>query len=176
MSQLRGGLSLVVETTLELLRSKVLFPILVVALVLSFFANTVSDWGVAEFERILFDVGLLGFHLVGAFLSIFWGVTAISGARENGSVETTLAAPISRFVWFLGRYFGLLTALSLASIVFVIIWQTVMLYYDFDWLGWKLSFFWLQTLCWWVLGALAMFWATITQTFIAIFCSCLLRC
>lgn len=160
MGILRGLFYLVCETTTEQLRSKILLPSLAVSVGFIYLANLVSEWGIAEFERILFDVGVAGYHFVGVFMAIVWGISGVSEARKNGSVETRLSSPIPRWLWFLGRYLGLVVSLLMASFLFLFIWQLAMLGYDFGWLGTKVVVFFSQTLCWCVLGAFSMFWAT----------------
>jgi ABC-2 type transport system permease protein len=65
-------------------------------------------------NKLLLDLGLSTLLLSGLFLSAFSATGVLSREIENKTVLTVVSKPISRPVFFLGKYAGLLTALLLA--------------------------------------------------------------
>tara|TARA_Y100000991_G_C21933432_1_gene331883 strand:- start:334 stop:1098 length:765 start_codon:yes stop_codon:yes gene_type:complete len=159
------------ESFLILRRGKLFLSSLVASMLVIIFANIASSWGVEEFYRILFDIGLLGFDMIGGMTAIIWGTYLIAEAQKDGSVEAQLASPISRNQWVIAKFLSLTLALSLLSCLLVIFWQLLMLLNNFGWLS-KLSYlFVVHTLGWFVLGSCALFFSTFCEGTTALFCS-----
>lgn len=167
---MRNFLIVVVETFLLLRRDKIFYPTVLALLAISILAQIVSEWGIEEFDKILFDLGLLGFHLFGNFIALFWGVKIIQDSASMGTVEVQLAAPISRFAWINGKYVGLCCCLLVIGAIITGLWQVMMLLNGLGIMSSsQLLVFLLQELGWMVVASIALFFASFSGFAVAIF-------
>lgn len=163
-------LTIMRQSFLLLRRDKIFLPAVVAAVMVTIFANLASEWGIEEFQKILFDVGALGFHLTGCLVATFWGTKTISEARSDGSLEIQLAAPVSRVMWLVGKYLGLVLGLILLWVLTIIFWQAIMLANNFGLMSKpQLMFFVFQLIEWALVGAVAVFYSTFAGVTIALF-------
>ena len=105
------------NTVRELVRSKLLYNLLLFAVLLIAGSLFVSELTIADFDRIIIDLGLVAIELVGALLAVLIGVSVVAGEVERRTIFPTLAKPISRASFLLGRYAGLLFVLVLNVLV-----------------------------------------------------------
>ena len=154
------------QTFTLLRRDRIFWPALAAAAFIAAAAAVASSWGTQE----LYDYGLLGFQMTGSTVAIFWGVKMIGDARQDGSMEVQLAAPVSRGLWLVGKYFGLSACLLMVSVVFVVLWEATLFALHYRLMGApQLLVFALMGLGWLVDAALAVFFATLTRPSLAIF-------
>jgi len=164
-------LAITAQTFLLLRRDKVFFPAFVVAVLIFIFANLAGDWGIEEFRKILYDIGTMGYHFLGAIIAMFWSTKLIADSKQQGSLEIELASPVSRLSWILGRYLGICCTLMLLSAFLLVVWQAMLFYNGFDWMSDKeLLVFAFLTLDWLVLAALAILFGSIASQAVAAFC------
>lgn len=157
--------------TLTLLRrDRIFIPVCFALVAISGFAVIASEWGVAEFDKILNDVGFFGFQMTGMMVAIFWGGKIVADSKTEGSIESELAAPLSRTAWLLGKYGGLAAALLLLGALIIPVWQSLLLLNGYTWLTpveW--AAFGLTILGWLVMGAVSIFWSTLMRQGVALF-------
>jgi Cu-processing system permease protein len=160
------------ETFLLLRRDKIFLPVLVSGFLITLLANLASDWSIEDFSKILFDVGIFGFQFTGSFVAIFWGSKLIHDSKQDGSVELSLAAPVSRSSWIIGRYLGLSISLALMTFIFLVFWQFFMALNDFGMMSAQhYTIFGFMYLGWLVIAAMSMFFASFCGTGVALFSS-----
>jgi Cu-processing system permease protein len=159
------------STTLTLLRrDRIFVPIVLSAMAIAIFAQLASDWSVAEFSKVLNDIGFFGFQMTGTLVAIFWGIKMVTDSKTEGSIEVELAAPISRSTWLLGKYLGLVAAFFLLAIVILVAWQAMMLLNDFGWMSQpELVALGFTILGWAVMGAVALLFGCIARQAVALF-------
>ncbi len=164
--------SIALETFLRLRRDKIFLPAALIGGGLLGLSGLASYWGVEEFFKILFDLGTSVYLFTGTTVAIFWGHKIIADSKQEGSLEVQLASPVSRSVWLLGKFLGLLGGLSALAVVFLIAWQGIYLGYGIGWLTAKdVIIFLLLSLSWVIMGAVSIFFASISQGAVALFCS-----
>ncbi len=100
----------------ELVRSKLLYNLLIFAALLIAGSLFVAQLAVADFDRMV-DIGLAAVEIVGAIMAVLIGVSIIAGEVERKTILPTLAKPISRTQFLLGRYLGLLVILAINEAV-----------------------------------------------------------
>lgn len=162
--------AVIAQTFLLLRRDKVFMPVAVMMLLSMLFAHIASFWGIAEFDKILFDVGLTGIGLTGIFVAIFWGTKLIADSKREGSLELELAAPISRGYWVVGRFIGLCTTLIFIGMLMMLTWQLFMLLNYFGWMKPRhLVIFGFQILSWIVMASLSVCIASLAAQTTAMF-------
>ena len=158
------------ESFLILRRDKIFVPVVVAGLAIAYFANLASGWGLEDFRKISFDIGLAGFRVTGAIVSILWGVRMITDPLQDRSIELRLAAPSARFIWILSRFTGLTVCLIVMGVAFTAVWQALMSINSFGRMsnadGWA---FGLLALEWLVLGSIGILMGTIAGFSTALF-------
>ncbi len=169
---MRKLLAVTKETLLLLRRDKIFVPATIIGALTCGLAVLASDWGIEEFDKILFDIGAVGYHLTGVAVAMLWGTKAVSDSRAEGSLEVQLAAPVSRPVWLLGKFLGLSICMLMLGGILLAILQALMLTTNFGWMGQKHAIvFGLLTINWLVVAALAILFASFASANIALFCT-----
>jgi ABC-type transport system involved in multi-copper enzyme maturation permease subunit len=100
-------------TLAEAIRHRILYLLLLFALVLIVLSRTLSLLTVGEGGKIIKDVGLSAINVFGLLIALFVGVGIIFREMERRTVQVTLSTPISRWEYLLGKYFGLAAAITL---------------------------------------------------------------
>jgi ABC-type transport system involved in multi-copper enzyme maturation permease subunit len=158
------------QTFILLRRDRIFWPALGASLLISAVAALFSSWGTEDLVKMRYDFGLFGFQLSGSAVAMLWGVKMISDARQDGSMEVQLAAPVSRGVWLVGKYLGLGACILLISSLFMTVWQAMLLALGYNLMqGPQLLAFAMMVLGWMVTGALAVFFASLARAPLAIF-------
>ncbi|MBI2602589.1 MAG: hypothetical protein HYW48_06000 [Deltaproteobacteria bacterium] len=154
-------LSIVCGTFSSLRRGPVFLPVLFFGALISLFASLASSWGVAEFRKILFDVGSFGFHIAGNIVAMVWAAQTLAVARQDGTLEIQLASPVPRPLWITGRFLGLALAIIVLGCSMLAIWQASLLVTGFGWMtGAELAAFTLQGVGWLVVASMGLFFAS----------------
>src|SRR3954469_16050526 len=105
------------NTVRELVRSKLLYNLLVFAVLLIGGSLFVAQLTVGDFARIMIDMGLVAIELVGALIAVLIGVSVVAGEVERRTIYATLAKPLSRTTFLMGRYAGVLVILAVNVVV-----------------------------------------------------------
>jgi hypothetical protein len=172
---MRGFLALYLEALAWLRRDKVFTPMILVGVCISLFAGVASQWTIEEFSKVLFDIGFAGFRLTGGAVAILWGSRVIHDALHDRSLDPRLAAPISRWVWYLARFCSLATVVTMMGVVFALCWQGIMIFHGFGTMTELHVWSFTLLVCEWIiLAGLAMTVATYTGFGISLFATALL--
>jgi Cu-processing system permease protein len=111
------------NTFRENLRDKILYNLVIFAVLLIGMSVLLGGLTIAEQKKIVLDMGLAAINLVGVVIAIFVGIGLVSKEIERRTVYTIMARPISRAHFILGKYFGL----TLTLLVNVLIMLAVFL-------------------------------------------------
>lgn len=109
---IRAGV-IAANTFRELARSKLLYLLLVFSLLLILGSISLTQLTIGQWSRVVLNVGLATVHISGALVAIMVGVGIIAGEVERKTVYVTLAKPLPRWQFVLGRYLGLVTVLAI---------------------------------------------------------------
>lgn len=113
-------------TLAEAIRHRILYLLLVFALVLIGGSRLLTLLTVGEDAKIIKDVGLSAINLFGVMVALFVGVGIIFRELERRTVQVTLAGPVARWEYLVGKYAGLAAAITIntlamaAALVFVL--------------------------------------------------------
>ena len=111
------------NTVREAIRSKILYTLLMFAVVMIGTSSIVSSLSYVEPERIMQDIALAAIRLFSVGIAIFLGVGLIHGEIERRTIYTILSKPVSRSEFLLGKYLGLVLTvwmqLAIMSFAFV---------------------------------------------------------
>ena len=95
------------NTYLEIIRDRILYGLLVFALLLIGLSLALGELSFAEQARISANFGFTAIHLSMVALSIFFGITLVAKEMDKKTILTLLARPISRPQILLGKCLGL---------------------------------------------------------------------
>lgn len=107
-------LTLARATFLETIRQPIFGILLLVTAGLLILNVSLAGFTLDDDDKLLLDLGLSTLLLSGLFLSAFSASGVISREIDNKTVLTVISKPVSRPVFILGKFAGLLAALSLA--------------------------------------------------------------
>ena len=107
MRALSSLMAIATTTVREAIRNRLLYTLLLFALLLILAGILLSSLSYVERERILQDVGFGAIRLFGVAIAVFVGVGLIHKEVERRTVYTILSKPISRAEFLLGKFAGL---------------------------------------------------------------------
>lgn len=97
----------------EILRDKILYNILLIALLLLFLAFLGSQLSFMGSGRIVLDFGVTAISLSSALLGAFLGSSALNREFERRTIHLALSRPISRAQFVMGKFLGVVMVLTL---------------------------------------------------------------
>ena len=126
---MRPILVIALNTFREYLRDKILYNLLLFAVLLMGASVLLADLTIMEHHKIIKDMGLAAINLGGVMIAIFVGIGLVSKEIERRTVYTIMARPISRAQFILGKYLGLVITLSVNVVVMMAVFLGTMLLY-----------------------------------------------
>jgi ABC-type transport system involved in multi-copper enzyme maturation permease subunit len=112
--------ALALNTFREAVRNKVLYILLMFALVLLALTYFFSQGALHEQLRVIRDVGLVGIEIIGALIAIFIGVNLVYKELDRKTVFALLPKPIHRWEFVLGKYVGMLVTLAVLMAIMAV--------------------------------------------------------
>ncbi len=101
------------NTFREAIRDRILYLLLVFALILIGVSRLLSLLTVGNEEKIIKDIGLSAISLFGVLTAVFVGVSLVFKEIERRTVDTLLATPVRRWQFVVGKFLGLLMVLAM---------------------------------------------------------------
>lgn len=101
----------------ESVRERVLYNLLVFALLMIAAAILLGSISVGVEEIILVNLGLAAICVFGLLMAIFIGIGLVSKEIERRTIYSILSKPVSRAEFILGKYAGLLLTLSVNTAI-----------------------------------------------------------
>lgn len=166
-------LAVIFITFKEGLRQRILYGVVIFALLLMFFAVLVSGWFMRDISKIIVDFCLSAVSIGGLLIPFFLAVNLLSKDIERKTIFAILAKPISRTQYILGKFGGLI---FLAGVVMAIlaassllsVWIGMLLYGASFFSDFSLPAFLQAVMMSWlgvvVLIALVMVWCSVTTS------------
>ena len=105
----------------EAIRQRILYLLIVFALLLMLAARFLSLLTVGEDDKIIKDIGLTAINVLGVLVALFVGVRIIFRDMERRTVQTTLATPVARHEYLVGQFLGIAGAITLNTLVMAIV-------------------------------------------------------
>jgi len=125
----RTTLAIAVTTLREALRDRLLYNLVVFAVLLVVGSLTISQLTLGEQFRIIANIGTSATQVFGTLIAVFLGVGLVSKEIDRRTCYPALARPISRAGFVAGKYFGLLATLLLNVALMAAATAAVLLYY-----------------------------------------------
>ncbi|HUJ28299.1 MAG TPA: ABC transporter permease [Myxococcales bacterium] len=114
------------NTVRELVRSKLFYNLLLFAVLFIGGSLFVAQLTIGNWARIILDMGLGAIEVAGAVMAIIIGVGLVAGEVERKTILPTLAKPVPRWAFFVGRYTGL-TGLLAVNVGLMLLMLTLVL-------------------------------------------------
>jgi Cu-processing system permease protein len=126
---MRRIIVIALNTFRENLRDKILYNLLLFAVLLMGASVLLADLTIMEHHKIMMDMGLAAINLAGIMIAIFVGIGLVSKEIERRTVYTIMARPISRTQFVMGKYLGLVITLAVnVSVMSAVLLITMLTY------------------------------------------------
>ena len=112
-------LSIALNTFRENLRDKLLYNLLIFALLLIGSSILISKLTLGDFDRLMIDIGLASINFFGVLIAIFIGIGLVSKEIDKKTIYTIVSKPVARYEFLLGKYLGLSVTLFVNTAVMV---------------------------------------------------------
>lgn len=119
------------NTFREVIRDRILYGLVVFALMLLFLSLALGQLTFDENIRLSANFGFTGIHIAIVVLAVFVGSSLVSKEIEKQTILTLLARPISRAQFILGKAMGLLSVLFVVALGLAAILSTFLFFLDF---------------------------------------------
>jgi ABC-type transport system involved in multi-copper enzyme maturation permease subunit len=114
----------------ESVRDKVLYAILVFAVVIIAASFLLGELTAGQEVKIIKDLGLAAISIFGHFIAIFIGIGLVSKEVDRRSIYALLAKPMTRTELVLGKYTGLVSTLAVNVTVMTVALFVVLAVHD----------------------------------------------
>lgn len=121
-------LSIAFNTFRENIREKLLYNLLIFALLMIGSSVLLTRLTVGEWDRLIINLGLSSMNLFGVLIAIFVGISLVSKEIDKKTIYTILSKPVPRYEFLLGKYLGLMLTLFVNTAVMVVGLLAVMIY------------------------------------------------
>lgn len=113
-------LSIACNTFRENLREKLLYNLLIFALLMIGSSIIVTRLTLGEFHRLILDIGLGSINVFGTLIAIFVGIGLVSKEIEKKTIYTIVSKPVPRYEFLVGKFCGLSITLFVNTCVMVL--------------------------------------------------------
>jgi ABC-type transport system involved in multi-copper enzyme maturation permease subunit len=125
--------SIALNTIREAIRSRILYLLLIFALLMIASSRIVSLLTVGDELKIIKDIGLISISFFGVLMAVFIGIGLVSKEIEKRTIYNIISKPIQRYQFLLGKYFGLLLTLLINIGIMTILFLIVIYFKSGSW-------------------------------------------
>ena len=125
-------LRIAVNVFRESVRDKVLYNLVLFAVVLIGASLLLGQLTAGQEVKIIKDLGLAAMSIFGLFMAVFIGIGLVSKEVERRSIYSLLSKPITRPQFIVGKYAGLVLTLAVNVAIMV-----VAFYLALAWMAWQ---------------------------------------
>ena len=158
------------NTLREALRERLMYNLVVFAVILIGGSLTISQLTLGEQFRIVANVGTSSTQIFGTLIAVFMGVGLLSRDLDRRTCYPVLARPVTRGQFIVGKYLGLMAVLALNVAVMAAATAAVLLAYTRGLAFLSISFagaFWLLFLQFGVCAAFAVLFSSFSTATLA---------
>jgi len=109
---MKNVLTVAANTFREAVRDRVLYNLVVFALLMIAAAIFVGQISIGIEQSIIVSLGLTAISVIGLFIAVFIGVGLVSKEMDKRTLYALLAKPLERWQFLLGKFFGLVLTLA----------------------------------------------------------------
>ncbi len=119
-------LAIALNTFKEAVRNKILYFLLIFAILIIVFSNFISDLSIAAPEKLIKDLGLASIDFFGFLIAVFVGVYLVYNELDKKTIYTIVSKPIDRYQFILGKFFGLLITIYVNMVIMSVFFFAVL--------------------------------------------------
>src|SRR6266404_1644342 len=120
MKAMNRVLTIALHTFKEAVRDKVLYNLIVFALLMIGSAILFSTISVGLHQIIVIDLGLSSISVFGLIMAIFIGIGLVSKEIDRRTIYHILSKPVHRFEFIVGKYLGLVLTLVINTSIMTV--------------------------------------------------------
>ena len=113
-------LSIALNTFRENLREKLLYNLLIFALLMIGSSIVLSRITLGDYERLILDIGLGSINIFGVLIAIFVGIGLVSKEIEKKTIYTIVSKPVPRYEFLSGKFCGLAITLFVNTCIMLL--------------------------------------------------------
>jgi ABC-type transport system involved in multi-copper enzyme maturation permease subunit len=121
-------LAIATNTFKEAVRNRILYMLLVFALIIMASSGVVGELTVTARERIIKDLGVSSINFFGLLIAIFVGIGLVYNELDKKTIYTIVTKPIDRSQFLIGKYFGLLLTIYVNVLIMTFFFLAVINY------------------------------------------------
>jgi len=111
--------SIAQNTFKECLRDKVLYNLVIFAVLIIASSLILSSITIGDVKQIIINLGLSTLSIFGTLISIFIGIQLVHKEIDKKTIYSLLAKPVARYEFILGKYLGLIWTLAINIVVMI---------------------------------------------------------
>ena len=108
------------NTFIESIRQPIYAVLLCLAIFLFVLSPSISMYTLDEDIKMLRELGLSTLFIAGLFIAIFSASSAVTEEIESKTITTVLSKPVSRPIFIIGKYLGVMAAVGLAHYIMTV--------------------------------------------------------
>src|SRR3990170_4537545 len=112
--------SIAQNTFKECLRDKVLYNLVIFAVLIIASSLVLSSITIGDVKQIIINLGLSTLSIFGTLISIFIGIQLVHKEIDKKTIYSLLAKPVARYEFILGKYLGLIWTLAVNISVMIV--------------------------------------------------------
>jgi ABC-type transport system involved in multi-copper enzyme maturation permease subunit len=124
-----SAIAIASNTVREALRERLMYNLVIFALVLIAGSLSISQLTLGEQSRIIADVATGSAQLFGTLIAVFLGVALLARELDRRTCYAVLARPVSRGGFIVGKYLGLLATLAINVAIMAVATAAVLVVY-----------------------------------------------
>jgi Cu-processing system permease protein len=109
---MKNVLTVAANTFREAVRDRVLYNLVIFALLMMAAAIFVGQISIGIEESIIVSLGLSAISVIGLFIAVFIGVGLVAKEMDKRTLYALLAKPVKRWQFLMGKFFGLVMTLA----------------------------------------------------------------
>ena len=125
---MKSILAITTYTLKEILRDKILYGIVVFAVIFLFLIFLASSLSLGDDLRLVKDLGLGMIYLFGLVLTIYFGTLTLNREFDNGTYKEISLKPVPRLHFILGKFFGVLIAIMINLVFFNLLYFLIIIF------------------------------------------------
>lgn len=118
--------AIAVNTFREAIRDRILYLLLVFALLMITCSRIVSLLTIGSEEKIIKDLGLSAINVFSVLIAVFVGVGLVFKEIEKKTIYTVVTKPIKRYQFIIGKYLGLTVTLLINMIIMTVVFYILL--------------------------------------------------
>jgi hypothetical protein len=123
--------AIALNTFKEAVRNRILYILLVFALLIMASSGIVGELTISARDRIIKDLGIASINFFGLLIAIFVGIGLVYNEMDKRTIYTIVTKPIDRHQFLIGKYLGLLLTIYVNVVIMTLFFLAVIHYQSY---------------------------------------------